>query len=69
MTIKMQERKIIRHKHIGDQYHYLLEMGRKMTPTERLISLFQMQEEYRQIHNEPTQNPERKIIIKKPSWI
>ncbi len=65
----MQERKIIRHKHIGDQYYYLLEMGRKMTPTERLISLFQMQEEYRQIHNETAKKTERKIIIKKPSWI
>ncbi len=65
----MEERKIIRHKHIGDQYFYLLELGRKMTPTERLISLFEMQEEYRQIHNENIQRVERKIIIKKPSWI
>ncbi len=69
MTTKMQERKIIRHKHIGDQYYYLLELGRKMTPTERLTSLFQMQEEYRLIHNEPIKNIERKIIVKKPSWI
>ncbi|WP_435353956.1 hypothetical protein [Emticicia sp. SJ17W-69] len=65
----MGERKIIRHKHIGDQYLHLLEMGRKITPTERLISLFQMQEEYRQIHNEPTKKTQRTIIIKKPTWI
>ncbi|MFN3850529.1 MAG: hypothetical protein ACK4NY_13920 [Spirosomataceae bacterium] len=65
----MQERKIIRHKNIGDQYYHLLEIGRKMTPTERLRSLFQMQKEYAQIHNETTLISERKIIIKKPSWI
>ncbi len=65
----MQERKIVRHKHIGDQYFYLLELGRNMTPTERLVSLFEMQEEYRQIHNENPQKSERKIIISKPSWI
>ena len=47
----MQERKIVRHKDIGDQYFYLLELGRKMTPTERLMSLFKMQEEYRKNHN------------------
>ena len=65
----MEERKIIRHKNIGDQYYYLLEMGRRMTPTERLVSLFKMQEEYRQIHNEVISNIERKIIVKKPTWI
>lgn len=65
----MQERKIVRHQNIGDQYFYLLELGRKMTPTERLISLFKMQEEYSQIHNENKKTVERKIIIKKPSWI
>ena len=65
----MKDRKIVRHKDIGDQYFYLLELGRKMTPTERLMSLFKMQEEYRQIHNENNQKNERKIIIKKPSWI
>lgn len=65
----MQKRKVVRHKEIGDQYYYLLELGRKMTPTERLISLFEMQEEYRQIHNESPQKIERKITIRKPSWI
>ena len=65
----MQKRKVVRHKEIGDQYYYLLELGRKMTPTERLISLFEMQEEYRQIHNESLQKIERKITIRKPSWI
>jgi hypothetical protein len=65
----MLERKIVRHKDFGDQYFYLLQLGRKMTLTERLVSLFKMQKEYRMIHNESNLKIEGKIIIKKPSWI